>query len=191
MYRILQQPEGDDYVLATGETHSVREFVELAFAEIGRIIEWHGEGVNEVGIDRKSGQTLVRVDPRYFRPTEVDLLLGNPAKAKEKLGWVHTTSFFDLVKEMVAADLKTKIFVAGHRGMVGAAVVRRLSGVACTILTASRDELDLRSQADVRAWMRAHSPDVVILAAAKVGGILANDTYPADFLYENLAIEVA
>jgi GDPmannose 4,6-dehydratase len=107
MYRILQQPEGDDYVLATGETHSVREFVELAFAEIGRIIEWHGEGVNEVGIDRKSGQTLVRVDPRYFRPTEVDLLLGNPAKAKEKLGWVHTTSFFDLVKEMVAADLKT------------------------------------------------------------------------------------
>ena len=84
-----------------------------------------------------------------------------------------------------------KIFVAGHRGMVGAAVVRRLSGVACTILTASRDELDLRSQADVRAWMHAHAPDVVILAAAKVGGILANDTYPADFLYENLAIEVA
>jgi len=84
-----------------------------------------------------------------------------------------------------------KIFVAGHRGMVGAAVVRRLSGVDCTILTASRDVLDLRSQADVRAWMRANTPDVVILAAAKVGGILANDTYPADFLYENLAIEVA
>jgi len=84
-----------------------------------------------------------------------------------------------------------KIFVAGHRGMVGAAVVRRLSVVDCTILTASRDALDLRSQADVRAWMRANTPDVVILAAAKVGGILANDTYPADFLYENLAIEVA
>jgi len=84
-----------------------------------------------------------------------------------------------------------KIFVAGHRGMVGAAVVRRLSGVDCTILTASRDVLDLRSQADVRAWIRANTPDVVILAAAKVGGILANDTYPADFLYENLAIEVA
>jgi GDP-L-fucose synthase len=86
---------------------------------------------------------------------------------------------------------KKKIFVAGHRGMVGAAIVRRLSGEDCTILTASRAELDLRSQADVRAWMRANTPDVVILAAAKVGGILANDTYPADFLYENLAIELA
>ncbi|OYU53621.1 MAG: GDP-fucose synthetase [Alphaproteobacteria bacterium PA1] len=86
---------------------------------------------------------------------------------------------------------KKKIFVAGHRGMVGAAIVRRLSGEDCTVLTASRAELDLRSQADVRAWMQANAPDVVILAAAKVGGIFANDTYPADFLYENLAIEVA
>jgi GDP-L-fucose synthase len=86
---------------------------------------------------------------------------------------------------------KKKIFVAGHRGMVGAAIVRRLSGEDCTVLTASRAELDLKSQADVRAWMQANAPDVVILAAAKVGGILANDTYPADFLYENLAIEVA
>jgi GDPmannose 4,6-dehydratase len=119
MYRIVQQPEGDDYVLATGETHSVREFVELAFAEIGRVIEWKGEGVDEVGIDRKSGQILVRVDPRYFRPTEVDLLLGNPAKAKEKLGWVHTTSFFDLVKEMVAGDLKTVASEAGRLDISG------------------------------------------------------------------------
>lgn len=119
MYRIVQQPEGDDYVLATGETHSVREFVELAFGEIGRVIEWNGEGVNEVGIDRKSGQTLVRVDPRYFRPTEVDLLLGNPAKAKEKLGWVHTTSFYDLVKEMVAADLKTVASETGRLDING------------------------------------------------------------------------
>ncbi len=119
MYRILQQPEGDDYVLATGETHSVREFVELAFAEIGRVIEWKGEGVDEVGIDRKSGKILVRIDPRYFRPTEVDLLLGNPAKAKEKLGWVHTTSFFDLVKEMVAGDLKTVASEAGRLDISG------------------------------------------------------------------------
>jgi GDP-L-fucose synthase len=86
---------------------------------------------------------------------------------------------------------KKKIFVAGHRGMVGAAIVRRLSGEECTILTANRAELDLRTQADVRAWMQANAPDVVILAAAKVGGILANDSYPADFLYENLAIELA
>ena len=107
MWRIVQQPEGDDYVLATGETHSVRSFVELAFAEIGRTITWQGTGVDEKGIDAASGAVLVEIDPRYFRPTEVDLLLGDPSKAREKLGWSHTTSFKDMVKEMVASDLKT------------------------------------------------------------------------------------
>ena len=106
MWRILQQPEPDDYVLATGETHEVREFVELAFAEVGRRIEWKGTGVEEVGIDAASGDILVRVDPTYFRPTEVDLLIGNPAKAKAKLGWTHTTGFRQLVSEMVRADLE-------------------------------------------------------------------------------------
>jgi GDPmannose 4,6-dehydratase len=107
MWRILQQDKPDDYVLATGETHSVREFVELAFAEVGRTIVWQGQGVDEVGIDKASGKTLVRIDPRYFRPTEVDLLLGDPTKAREKLGWQHRTSFRELVKEMVESDLKT------------------------------------------------------------------------------------
>ncbi len=106
MWRIVQQEQADDYVLATGETHSVREFVELAFAELGRTIVWKGEGVDEVGIDEKSGAELVKIDPRYFRPTEVDLLLGDPSKAKAKLGWEHTTPFRDLVKEMVASDLE-------------------------------------------------------------------------------------
>jgi GDPmannose 4,6-dehydratase len=106
MWRIVQQPEGDDYVLATGETHSVREFVEIAFAEVGRTIEWSGEGADEIGVDARSGTALVRIDPRYFRPTEVDLLLGDPAKAREKLGWSHTTSFQDLVAEMVREDLR-------------------------------------------------------------------------------------
>jgi len=105
MWRILQQPEPDDYVLATGETHSVREFVELAFAETGRAIRWQGKGVDEKGVDAKTGELLVEVDPRYFRPTEVDLLLGDPTKARQKLGWKHTTTFRELVKEMVAADL--------------------------------------------------------------------------------------
>jgi GDPmannose 4,6-dehydratase len=105
MWRILQQDQPDDYVLATGETHSVRELVELAFACTGRELMWRGKGVDEVGIDRRSGRELVRVDPRYFRPTEVDLLQGDPSKARERLGWRHTTSFADLVKEMVAADL--------------------------------------------------------------------------------------
>jgi len=106
MWRIVQQETPDDYVLATGETHSVREFVELAFAEIGRKIEWRGTGVDEVGHDIKSGDALVRIDPRYFRPTEVDLLLGDPTKARERLGWTHTTTFRQLVAEMVAADLE-------------------------------------------------------------------------------------
>jgi GDPmannose 4,6-dehydratase len=105
MWRILQQDEPDDYVLATGETHSVREFVELAFAEVGRQIAWSGTGAEEIGKDTKTGETLVEIDPRYFRPTEVDLLLGDPRKAHQKLGWKHTTSFRELVAEMVAADL--------------------------------------------------------------------------------------
>jgi GDPmannose 4,6-dehydratase len=106
MWRIVQQDEPDDYVLATGETHSVREFVERAFACVDREIVWRGSGADEVGIDARSGQDLVRVDPRYFRPTEVDLLLGDPGKAHEKLGWRHTTSFAELVREMVEADLE-------------------------------------------------------------------------------------
>lgn len=105
MWRIVQHDVPDDWVLATGETHSVREFVELAFAELGRTIEWQGEGVDEIGRDAKTGDVLVRIDPRYFRPTEVDLLIGDPTKAYDKLGWKHTTSFVDLVKEMVRADL--------------------------------------------------------------------------------------
>ena len=104
MWRMLQQPHPDDYVLATGETHAVREFVELAFAEAGRKVEWRGTGLDEVGIDTATGKDLVRIDKRYFRPTEVDLLLGDPSKARAALGWTHTTSFKELVAEMVAAD---------------------------------------------------------------------------------------
>jgi GDPmannose 4,6-dehydratase len=104
MWRILQQPAPDDYVLATGEMHSVREFVELAFAEAGRQIAWKGQGVEEVGVDAKSGQVLVAIDPRYFRPTEVDELLGDPTKAHQMLGWRHKTTFKELVAEMVASD---------------------------------------------------------------------------------------
>lgn len=106
MWMILQQAEADDYVLATEESHSVREFVELAFAEIGETIEWRGAGVDEQGVSAKSGDPLVQIDPRYFRPTEVSHLRGNATKAKEKLGWSHKTGFADLVQEMVAADLE-------------------------------------------------------------------------------------
>jgi len=105
MWRILQHSEPDDFVLGTGEMHSVREFVELAFAETGKSIQWEGAGTDEIGIDPDTGRVLVRVDPRYFRPAEVDQLLANPAKAKEKLGWTFTTPFPDLVKEMVKEDI--------------------------------------------------------------------------------------
>ena len=106
MWRIVQHKTPDDFVLATGETHEVREFVELAFKEIGRKIQWKGKGVKEIGVDAKSGKTFIEVDPRYFRPTEVELLLGDPTKARKILGWKQTTTFRDMVKEMVAADLK-------------------------------------------------------------------------------------
>jgi GDPmannose 4,6-dehydratase len=101
----LQADAPDDFVLATGETRSVREFVELAFAEVGRSIEWRGEGIDETGVDAASGKTLVRVDPVYFRPTEVDLLIGDASKARDKLGWQPKTTFAQLVREMVAGDL--------------------------------------------------------------------------------------
>ena len=115
MWRMLQQEEPEDFVLATGETHSVREFMELAFAERGITIEWQGTGVDEKGIDAKTGHELVEIDPRYFRPTEVELLLGDPSKAHEKLGWKHTTAFPQLVKEMVESDFKSIAAEEGQR----------------------------------------------------------------------------
>jgi len=104
MWLILQQDNPDDYVIATGEQHSVREFIEAASAELAMDIEWQGSGEEEIGVDRNTGKTIIGVDPRYFRPTEVETLLGNPAKAKKQLGWTAQTPFADLVKEMVAAD---------------------------------------------------------------------------------------
>jgi len=104
MWLMLQQDEPDDFVIATGEQYSVRDFMEAASGELGMEIEWRGEGLKEVGIDRNSGREIIGVDPRYFRPTEVETLLGDPTKAREKLGWVARTPFSELVKEMVAAD---------------------------------------------------------------------------------------
>ena len=106
MWRILQQDKPQDYVLAMNETHTVREFVELAFAELGYEIEWQGSGVDEKGIDKNTGRVLVEVDPRYFRPAEVELLWGDSTKARTELGWEPKYSFMDLVKEMVQSDLE-------------------------------------------------------------------------------------
>jgi GDPmannose 4,6-dehydratase len=107
MWMITQQPDPDDYVLATGETHSVREFVEKAFDRVGRRIEWRGTGIDEQGFEVCTGKVRVAIDARYFRPTEVDLLIGDPSKAREKLGWQPKATFDEMVSEMVDSDLQT------------------------------------------------------------------------------------
>jgi GDPmannose 4,6-dehydratase len=116
MWLMLQQDIPDDYVLATGETTEVRQFVEWAFSDVGIDLVWNGQGVDEKGICAKTGRLIVEVDPRYFRPTEVELLLGDPTKAQEKLGWKHETSVRELAREMVEADLE--LLKQPSRGMV-------------------------------------------------------------------------
>ncbi|MCK6684967.1 MAG: GDP-mannose 4,6-dehydratase [Thermoanaerobaculia bacterium] len=105
MWKMMQADEAEDFVVATGDTHTVREFCEKAFARAGVTLQWQGEGVDEKGLDPKTGRVLVEVDPRYFRPTEVDLLLGDPTKARQKLGWQPRVSFDELIEMMVDADL--------------------------------------------------------------------------------------
>jgi GDPmannose 4,6-dehydratase len=116
MWRMLQQAEPDDYVLATGKTTSVRDFVEWSFAEIDITIEWRGTDADEKGFDAASGRCLIEIDPRYFRPTEVDLLLGDPSKAHRVLGWSHETTARELATEMVRADLVIMAKTAKRNG---------------------------------------------------------------------------
>ena len=107
MWRMLRQREPEDYVIATGETHTVREFAREAFACVGITLDFQGSGLSEQGIDRATGRTLLRVNPVFFRPAEVDILLGDPTKAREKLGWNPTkTGFQELVRRMVEADIR-------------------------------------------------------------------------------------
>ncbi len=114
MWRMMQQDEADDYVLATGETHTVRSFVDRAFAAVDEVITWEGSGVDEVGRN-KAGEIVVSIDPAYFRPTEVDLLIGDPTKAKEKLGWTATCTLDEMVREMVEGDLAEVTKEAGRK----------------------------------------------------------------------------
>lgn len=105
MWRMLQQDKPDDYVLATGETHTIREFCELAFKELGINLKWQGKGIDEIGVDKAKGKVLVKINPEFFRPSEVDILLGNPSKAEKVLGWKRKVDFPGLVKLMVQHDL--------------------------------------------------------------------------------------
>ena len=115
MWRIVQQAKPDDFVLATGATRSVREFVETAFAHVGKRIEWRGKGVEETGVAAMNNKIVVKIDSRYFRPTEVDLLIGDATKAQKALGWRPTTSFADLVKDMMVRDIAIAGHEAAHR----------------------------------------------------------------------------
>jgi len=115
MWLMLQQEQPDDYVIATGKTHSVRDFVSLAFAEVGVRLQWVGSGVEERGIDAATGETRVAIDPKYFRPAEVEFLWGDPSKAASKLGWQPKTSLEELVQIMVQYDLKYDEYGGGER----------------------------------------------------------------------------
>lgn len=117
MWLMLQKDVAGDYVLATGEDHSVRDFVQIAFEMVGRPIEWEGVGVEEKGIDRKTGHAIIEIDPRYYRPADVNALVGNASKARDELGWIHKTSFGDLVTEMVEADMKRVAHGAGRSAL--------------------------------------------------------------------------
>jgi len=218
MWLMLQQEKPEDYILATGETHSVREFIEEACRLLDIDLFWQGQGVTEKGIDRRSGQVIIEIDPRYFRPSEVDLLIGDYSKAKTQLGWEPTVRFKELVKLMVDYDynkesgndqanqthnfsssktedklfmpLDAKIYVAGHNGLVGSALVRQLRAKGYNnLILRSRAELNLLDQAAVKNFFEAIRPEFVFLAAAKVGGIMANKQQKADFIYENLLIQ--
>ena len=205
MWLILQHDTPEDFVIATGEYHTVREFTTLAFKEVGIELCWDGEGVDEKGIDISTGKVLVEVDSKYFRPAEVEQLLGDPTKARTLLGWNPTkTSFPELVKIMVSHDMKfvkklhmkelmnkdTKIYVAGHHGLVGSAIWSNLQSRGYTNLVGrSHKELDLLDGAAVKQFFDEEQPDAVVLAAAHVGGILANLQYRADFIYQNLQIQ--
>lgn len=123
MWLMLQQETPSDYVIASGETHAVREYVELAFKYAGMQIQWTGEGVNEKAIDKNTGKTVVKINPQYYRPAEVELLLGNPAKAKERLGWKLEIKFNDLVKMMVENDLKLVGEEVSYRNYLSEAAV--------------------------------------------------------------------
>ena len=216
MWLIMQQEKPEDFVIATGVQHTVRDFTEKAFAANGMTIRWEGTGIDEKGYDAATGKMLVCVNPQWFRPTDVDNLWGDPTKAKTVLGWnPQKTSYEELVeimakndrelakrekamkavvyerRHMIMMENNAKIYVAGHRGRVGSAIVRELQRQGYTnIVTRTHKELDLTRQDAVEKFFAAEKPEYVFLAAAKVGGIVANQNALADFMYDNMILEM-
>jgi len=192
--------------------------VERAAAMVGYDIMWVGKGTDECGIDRATGKTLIKIEPRYYRPAEVDALQGDASKAKRVFGFEPKTSFEELTRIMVEHDLKqyglslspsfvpaqsgtvfahggmtkdAKIYVAGHRGLVGSAIVRNLESKGYTnIVKRTHDELNLRDERAVAAFFEQEKPEYVFLAAAKVGGIVANQEAKAEMFFDNMGIEL-
>ncbi|CAN0511707.1 unnamed protein product, partial [Laminaria digitata] len=223
MWMILQAEEAEDWVIATGKTTSVRDFVRMSFEEVGIQLEFKGSGVNEKAFVKacnnteyqiEIGKEILCVDPKYFRPTEVDLLIGDPTKAKTKLGWETEYKLLDLVKDMMQSDLKlmqkdqflkesgrsfvigqnmdkdSKIYIAGHNGLVGSALLNNLKAKGFTnLITRTSSELDLRESRAVESFFISNKPEYVFLAAAKVGGIVANNVYRGEFIFDNLMIQ--
>ena len=209
MWMILQHETPEDFVIATGEQHTVRDFTEKAFAANGITIRWEGTGVDEKGYDAQTGKMLVCVNPQWFRPTDVDNLWG--PRLKRFLDGIHRRQVirnsFALWQSMtenlqsvkkhyvrrngIMMEKDAKIYVAGHRGMVGSAIVRELERQGYTnIITRTHKELDLCRQDAVEAFFAEEKPEYVFLAAAKVGGIVANQNALADFMYDNMILEM-
>ena len=207
--------EPDDYVLATGETHSVREFVEMAFAGIGVAVEWRGKGVDEQGVDVANGRILVDDRSRYFRPTEVDLLQGDPSKALEKLGWRHQTKIYDLVAEMVrgrpAGHGARRAAFACINGTAQCVIIfRSLASASGSPATAEwsvrrgaaacarkmrslhgrshAPSSTLRDQAEVDAWMADTGLTRSSSRRPRSAGFSPTTREPAEFIYENMMI---
>jgi len=204
MWKILQLDEPDDFVISTGESHTVREFVETAFGMQGYDIKWQGSGVNETGVDSRTGRTLIIVHPRYFRPAEVEQLLGDCSKAKAVLGWEPETSFRCLVEDMVKTDCgyiralsgpsvspgKHRLLVTGGTGLVGRAIQECVSALAmadqCYFLS-SRD-CDLTNADAVNKLFDEFKPTKVIHLAAEVGGLFKNMRNQSTMLQNNLCM---
>ena len=190
MWLMLQQDEPDDYVIATGEQHSVREFVEKSADYFGMKIEWMGEGLDEIGFDWHTKRPVVKVSEKYFRPAEVETLLGDPTKAKENLDGNQRLHSINSLRIWCFMDSNSKVYVAGNTGLVGSTIVRMLHRKGYTnILSTPSSHFDLRRQDDVGRFFQINEPEYVYLAAAKVGGIGANRDYPAHFIYDNLMIQ--
>ena len=208
MWLILQNDKPEDFVIATGVQHSVREFCEYAFREVGIELEFKGEGMEEVGIDKATGKVVIEVAEEFYRPTDVVNLWGDPTKAKTQrelnnspfrcYAWraaavVSVAARQVVVKKerKIMMEKDAKIYVAGHRGMVGSAIVRQLEKEGYhNIVTRTHKELNLCRQEDVEKFFAEEKPEYVFLAAAKVGGIMANSEALADFMYDNMTLEM-